>query len=139
MSTGSAPAGWSGTPAPAPTSAPAPQPSFLQKVFHWFHDAGVWVGHAFVTLFGKDAATQFATGAVALLKTELGQIAITAVTEAAKLESNTEKFSAAGAAILAAAEKAGLAVTDSMKNLLIELAVQRLKLNFGPADQPPVN
>lgn len=112
------------------TSATPKGPSFWSKVGSFFKHAGVAVAGWFESEFG-DAAHTFATGAEALLETQLGQIAQAAVAQAAGLENNTEKASAAGAAIEAAAKQAGLALSDSLKNLLIELAVQKLKGTFG--------
>ena len=56
-----------------------------------------------------------------------------AVTNAQALETNSEKADAAGKAILAAAEQAGISLSESLKNLLLELAVQKLKGTFGAA------
>lgn len=105
---------------------------FWQKIGSFFRHAAVAVAGWFESEFGPAAHT-FATGAEALLETQLGQIAMAAVEQAAGLESGTEKAAAAGAAIEAAAKQAGLALTDSLKNLLIELAVQKLKGTFGPS------
>lgn len=118
------------TSATAAGAAPAKAPSFFSKVASFFKHATVDVADWFEKEFG-DAAHTFATGAEALLETQLGQIAQVAVQQAAGLENDTEKASAAGSAILAAAEQAGLQVSDSLKNLLIELAVQKLKGTFG--------
>lgn len=113
------------------TSAPATA-GFFAKLGSFFEHATVNVADWFEKEFGAAAHT-FATGAEALLETQLGQIAQVAVAQAAGLESDTEKASAAGAAIEAAAKQAGLALSDSLKNLLIELAVQKLKGTFGAA------
>jgi hypothetical protein len=107
--------------------------TFLESVGHIFKTAGIFVSSLFVKIFGDKAAHAFAVGAEAVLETALGQIAQTAVANADKLENSTQKFAAAGSEILAEAEKQGLSVTDSLKNMLIELAVQKLKASFGPA------
>lgn len=121
----------SSTSQPVQTSAkPA---SVWSKIGSFFKNAEVDVADWFEKDFGPAAHT-FAVGAEALLKTQLGQIAIVAVQNAEKLEDNTEKWNAAGAAILAAAEQAGLTVATSLKNLLIELAVQSLKLTWSGSD-----
>jgi hypothetical protein len=127
------------TPPPATPAAPVAKESFWQKVVHVFDDVKAFVSSAFVKIFGSAAAKQFAAGAVAILKTSLGQIAMTAVQQAAGLENNTAKFSTAFDTITKEAEAQGIAAGDSLKNMLIELAVQQLKLNFGPADQAPTS
>jgi hypothetical protein len=127
------------TPPPASPAAPVTKESFWQKVVHVFDDVKTFVSAAFVKVFGSAAAKQFAAGAVAILKTSLGQIAMTAVQQASGLENNTAKFSAAFDTITKEAETQGIAATDSLKNMLIELAVQQLKLTFGPSDQAPTS
>lgn len=106
--------------------------SVWSKIGSFFKHAEVDVADWFEEDFGPAAHT-FAVGAEALLKTQLGQIALVAVQNAEALENSSEKWDAAGKAILAAAEQAGLTVATSLKNLLIELAVQTLKLTFGPS------
>lgn len=92
----------------------------------------------FVTLFGRQALDDFERAAYRLLQTQLGRI-VWAVVQA--LESlrvpGEEKRRRAFARILAEAGTAGLTVKDSLINLLIELAVQRLKgLVPRPSEQP---
>lgn len=116
---------------PATVQTSAKPASLLSKIGSFFKHAEVDVADWFEKDFGPAAHT-FAVGAEALLKTQLGQIAVVAVQNAEALENNSEKWDAAGKAILAAAEQAGLTVATSLKNLLIELAVQKLKLTFGP-------
>jgi|HubBroStandDraft_6_1064221.scaffolds.fasta_scaffold821553_2 hypothetical protein len=108
----------------------AKPPSLFSKIGSFFKHAEVDVAKWFEADFGPEAHT-FATGAEALLETQLGQIAQVAVQNAEKLETSQEKWSAAGEAILAAAEQAGLQVSTSLKNLLIELAVQKLDGTFA--------
>ena len=126
---------------PTPPAAPAApaKTSFWSKVVHVFDDVKAFVSSTFVKIFGSAAAKQFAAGAVALLQTSLGQIAMTAVQQAAGLENNTSKFSTAFDAITKEAEAQGIQAADSLKNMLIELAVQQLKLNFGSADSAPTS
>lgn len=111
---------------------PAPKQSIWSKIGNFFKHAGVVVAGWFEAAVGSDAAHTFATGAEALLETALGQIAWTAVNNAQSLASNTEKFTAAASAIKQQAEAQGIQVKDSLINMLIELAVQRLKTTFGP-------
>src|SRR6476660_4185183 len=49
------------------------------KIVHFFHGAAVKVSEVFVAVFGKEAATQFAQGALSVLKTAEGKIALDAV------------------------------------------------------------
>ena len=100
---------------------------WYSSVLHFFKHIGVTVSTAFVLLFGIDAAHTFAVGASGLLKTDLGKIAMVAVEEAESLSTGAEKRSAAFAKIVAAMKAQGLNAKDSLVNMLIELAVGRLK------------
>ena len=71
------------TPPTPPASA-----SFWKRVGDFFHEAGNLVSEGFIKMFGKQAATQFASASLALLKTTVGQIALNAVSEAAKAVDN---------------------------------------------------
>jgi hypothetical protein len=106
---------------------------FFAAIGHFFKHIAVIVSDAFVKLFGADIAHTFAVGAESLLHSELGKIAWTAVQEAQALATGTEKNAAAFAKIVAAAKAAGIEATDSIVNMLIEIAVQKLKGAFGPA------
>lgn len=120
----------SSTSSSSPVSTSAKPESFWAKLGSFFKNATVDVAAWFEKEFGPAAHT-FAAGAEALLETQLGQIAQVAVAQANGLETGTEKWTAAGEAILKAAEQAGLSVSTSLKNLLIELAVQKLNGTFG--------
>ena len=88
------------------------------------------VSGLFVKLFGADAAAKFAVGAEALLKTSLGVIATDAVTATASLAATGDTAGARAAAfekIGTDAAAQGIAVTNSVKNMLVELAVQKLQ------------
>ena len=120
------------TTSPSPISNPPQVPlSFWHRVAGFFHAAGHLVSEAFIKLFGKDAATQFASASLALLKTTVGQIAVTAVTEASKVASGVEAHKIAFSTVVSEIEKLGLTAKDSEINLLIELGVQALKGAFG--------
>jgi hypothetical protein len=108
----------------------------FQSIGHFFKHAAVWVSDQFVKLFGSDAANTFAVAAESLLHSAIGQIAWDAVNEAEKLAAGTDKLGAAFAQIISTAATQGIAVKDSVVNMLIEVAVQKLKGSFGP--QPPV-
>jgi len=89
----------------------------------------------FLALFGPEALENFRRAARQMLSTELGRIAW-AVVEVLSREnlSNEEKRRLAFERIARAARDAGLTVKDSLINLLIEIAVQRLK---GLIPRPP--
>jgi hypothetical protein len=106
---------------------------FFGALGHFFKHLAVLVSDGFIAIFGSDAAHSFAAGAEGLLHTALGQIALTAVQEVEALASGVEKRAAAFTKITDAAKSAGIAVTESVISMLIELAVQRVKGAFGPA------
>ena len=120
----------------AATPPTPPAPSFWKKVGEFFHAAGHLVSDAFVKLFGQQAATQFASASLALLKTTVGQIALNAVTEAAKASSGAEAQKVAFQNIGAEIAKLGPSAKDSEINMLIELALQAVKGSFGAVPAP---
>lgn len=93
----------------------------------------------FLKLFGLEALIQFERAARLLLETQLGRIAWAAVQALASLNlENEEKRRQAFQWIATEARAAGLTVKDSLINLLIEIAVQRLKglVVFPPLRAP---
>lgn len=110
---------------------PKPSESVWSKLISFFKHAGVAVSDVLAEIFGSDAAHTFATGAETLLDTALGKIAMTAVTSAQSLASNQEKFATAASQIGTEAKAQGIAVSDSIINMLIELCVQKVKGTFG--------
>lgn len=105
-------------------------------VVHFFHHIEVAVSDVLVTLFGQDPAHSFAIGAESLLKTELGKIAMIAVQEVENMASGAEKKAAALDKILSEAKTRGLEVKTSLLNMLVELAVGRLKGLWGSPTAP---
>src|SRR5258708_2646570 len=105
--------------------------SFLQSIGSFFKKVGYYVSEGFQNLFGKDAAKHFAVASLALLKTDLGKIALTAVQEAEKLATGADKWSVAQTNILEAAKAQGLDAKTNIVNMLIELAVQTVSGTFG--------
>ena len=116
---------------PATTPAPSFSTHWYTRVIHYFQNIEVFVSATFVKLFGSAAAHNFAVGAEALLKSDLGRIAVAAVEEANNLATGVDKMNVALGKVLTAATSAGLDVKESLARLLIELAVSRMKSYFG--------
>jgi hypothetical protein len=106
---------------------------FFSAIGHFFKHAAVFIADGFVKIFGPDAAHNFAAGAVAILETDLGKIALTAVQEVQNLATGAERQAGAFAKIAAGAKAAGIDAGESIINMLIEVAVQWIKGSFGPA------
>ena len=128
------------SPASPDASAAPPQPKapsglhhLLSVVGHFFKEIAVYVSDAFVALFGKDAAHTFAVGAEGVLKSALGQIALNAVQQAAAAAQGQEARGLAFQKIVEGARASGINAKDSLINMLLELALQRVKGSFGPA------
>ena len=119
--------------ATAPVIPAPPKSSIWTSIAHFFKNVEVVVSDAFVKLFGADAAHNFAVAAEGILKTDLGKIAMTAVQETAAMAAGTDKQAAAFSKIVTAATTAGIDAKSSIVNLLIEMALQKLKGSFGPA------
>jgi hypothetical protein len=124
------------------TTQPAKPESTLRKIEDFFHHAEQTAEADFLA-----AWHEFAPIAENLLKTELGQIAKVAVSNAEALDTDSEKADTASAAIVAAAKSAGITVKDSLVNLLREIALQGLQgtlakpatpATAGPAPAAPV-
>lgn len=105
----------------------------LAAIKHFVTNVGVFVSDTFVKIFGQDAAHTFAVAAESVLNSDLGKIAWTAVQEAENLATGVDKKAAAFANIVAAAKTDGIEAKDSIVNMLIEMAVQKVKGQFGPA------
>ena len=105
----------------------------VAAIFHFVKHVAVFVSDSFVKIFGSDIAHNFAVAAEGLIHSAIGQIAMTAVTEVQALASGSDKRAAAFDKIKTGAEQAGIIVGESIINLLIEICVQRVKGNFGPA------
>jgi hypothetical protein len=100
------------------------------SIGRFFHN----IAHPFVVLFGKifgeSARHEFAVAAEALLNSELGKLAWAAVQAAEQLAiDGIGKRADAFQKIELAAKQAGLEFKDSIVNMLIEIAVQKLKGN----------
>src|SRR4051812_16227842 len=98
--------------------------SLWSKISGFVHGAAVKASALFVKIFGQDAAHQFAQGALAVLKTDAGKLALDAVEAVEALSLDAAGKRAAAFTKLASDTKAqGLDVADSVLNLLIETAV----------------
>ena|SRR5947209_18193609 len=108
--------------------------SFWSKLTSWVHGAAVKASSVFVAIFGAQAAQQFAQGALALLRTAEGKLAVDAVEAVSSLSLDAAGKRAAAFDKLSSDFKAqGKTVGDSIINLLIETAVGFLKGHIGPA------
>lgn len=107
--------------------------SFFSAIGHFFKHIAVFVSDAFVKVFGQDIAHALAVGAESALNSALGKIAWAAVQEVQSLATGAEKQAAAFAKVAEAAKAAGIEAADSIINMLIEIAVQKIKGQFGPA------
>lgn len=105
--------------------------SLWSKIENFVHGAEVKVSDVFVKLFGKDASRQFAQASLALLKTAAGKIVLDAVEFADTMNVNgAGKRAAALAKIGMDFRGQGISVSESVLNLLVELAVQTVKSNI---------
>lgn len=109
---------------------------FFSAIRHFFKNVAVEVSDIFTKLFGADTAHNFAVGAESVLKTDLGKIALTAVQEVQALAAGVDKRATAFAKIASSAKTAGIDASESIINMLIEIAVQKVKGSFGPATDP---
>ena len=107
--------------------------SFISNIFNWLKGAKAKVSAFFVLVLGSEAARQLGDAAVSALKTALGVIVQDAVAAVGSLGMSGEQARAeAFKKIVTDAKKQGLSFSTSMINLLIELAVQRIKENIVP-------
>ena len=98
------------------------------SIFGWFKSTAIKVSHVFVTIFGSDAAKAFGTAAYRMLQSEAGKIVQKSVLAIASLKLGAEESRKAAFDDAVAQTKAsGISVGTSLINLLIEMAVQKLK------------
>lgn len=110
---------------------------FFSAIGHFFKHLAVVVSDTFVKIFGQDIAHSFAVGAESILNSDLGKIVWTAVQEAQALAAGVDKKAAAFGKIADTAKTAGIDASESIINMLIEIAVQKVKAQFGPATPAP--
>jgi citrate lyase gamma subunit len=95
--------------------------------FGFFKTAAVKVANIFVAIFGKAVADQFGAAVKAIVKTDVGKLAVDAVNvieNSSPTLGSTAKRDAAVAILLKDAAGLGITLAESVANLLIEIAVQ---------------
>jgi len=97
-------------------------------MFGWFKKLGRFFKKFVVVLFGKSAAKALANAAKQMFQSAFGSVVLGIVAElSASNLSNAEKRSAAFGRVKELAEFKGVEMKDSLINLVIEMAVLRLK------------
>ncbi len=97
-------------------------------MFGWFKSLGRFFKKFVVVVFGKSAAKALANAAKEVVKSAFGKIVLAIVSELSLSNlTNGEKREAAFERIQAEALGRGLVVKSSLINLVIEMAVLRLK------------
>jgi len=100
--------------------------------FSIFKSAAIWIGRTLKAAFTSDTAKAVALAGVAILKDEVGKLALTAVLQVKDLTvGGAAKRVAAFDILKAAAQRTGKDVPDRLLNLAIEFAVGQLKGDFG--------
>ena len=100
--------------------------------FSIFKKAAIWIGSALYRAFTSDTAKALAAAGVAILKDELGKLALAAVLQVKDLTIRGEDKREQALAILkAAVAQTGQSVPERLLNLAIEFAVGQLKGDFG--------
>jgi len=113
--------------------------SFWQKIGSWFHKEAVTVETDLKALLSSSEVTSLETGFTALAKTDLGQLAVEAVTAATDLNTGKVSFSAAASSLISSAKSLGKSLTDSTVTTLIAAAQQKVQSVTGitTAPEPP--
>jgi len=105
--------------------------NFISKLEEAVKAIGHKIAGAFVAIFGKEVAADWAKATEALLaNSPTGQIAVKVVTDVQNTmatASNDVKYESAKGGILKELEALGVQIGESLLNLLIELAVQKVK------------
>jgi hypothetical protein len=97
-------------------------------MFGWFKKLGRFFKKFVVVLFGKSAAKALAKAAKEMFRSAFGKVVLAIVAElVASNRSNPEKRAVAFTRVKAEAVARGLEIKDSLINLVIEMAVLRLK------------
>lgn len=116
--------------------------NFFQKIWGGIKVVAVHVSDGFKALFGAQAAKDFGTASLEILKSAAGQIVMGAVSALMNVESmdGAAKRAAAFTSSVSALESQGISlgkqIATSEINMLIELAVNSLKGKFMPVTAP---
>lgn len=105
--------------------------SFWQKIEAWFHKQEVVVDGDIKAILSSPEVLALEAGFTALAKTELGQLASVAVTEAMDITTGKVNFAAAASSLLASAKALGKNLTDSTVTTLIAAAQQKVQQFSG--------
>lgn len=100
------------------------------NIFGIIKTAAVKAKDVFVRIFGQAVANQFAATVKAIVKTDLGALAVDIVNvieASSPTLGSTQKRDAAVAQLVADASSKGITLAESVANLLIEIAVAYVK------------
>lgn len=104
--------------------------NIFTKIVDKLKTAGHAIAHVFVAIFGAQASADFAKAAEEILKSDFGKVVekiVEGLVSVAEAQGGAAARSAVFDAIKAQAVSSGLDLKDSLINLLIELAVTKLK------------
>lgn|SRR5574337_34340 len=104
--------------------------NIFTKVADKLKSAAHAVAHVFVAIFGAQASADFAKSAEEILATDFGKVVqsiVAGLVSVAEAQGGAAARSQAFDAIKSQAVSSGLDLKDSLINLLIELAVTKLK------------
>ena len=113
--------------------------AWYSKIVDFFKTVKVKVSAVLVSVLGEDAAHKLGEAALEAFKSTLGVIVMDAVIAVEGLQIGSDaKRAEAFKKILTDMAKLGISASTSLINLLIELAVQRMKGNIVPVEPPVV-
>lgn len=121
--------------APVTTVATA-KVGFWKKIESWFHKVGIVLEADLKAILDSTAVKDLEAGLTALAKTDLGQIASVAVTEAMNVETGVVNFTQAYQAIGAQLKSLGKSFTDSAITAAIAAAQQKVQQISGTVTTP---
>jgi len=123
------------------TQVTATKLSFWQRIGAWFHKEAVVVEDDIKALLTGPEAQALETGFTALAKSDLGQLAVEAVTSAMDMETGKVSFGQAASTLIDSAKKMGKNLADSTVTALIAAAQQKIQsvtgITTAPAPPPP--
>lgn len=101
--------------------------SFWQKLESFFHKEVVVIETDIKALLDSPDVVKLEEGFTALCKSDLGKLAVEAVTVALSVETGHVSFPAAAATLISSAKALGKTLTDSTVTTLIAAAQQKLQ------------